>query len=88
MDAEDFTEPEVGVAVAVTAALMSPKVRHGLRKGLVYAVAGLISVGDAAKDAVHGVKANIAKHKPAPVHHESVLVPAHHEAVVVPATEV
>ena len=63
MDVDDFAEPEVGVAVAVTAALMSPKVRRGLRKGLVYAVAGLISVGDAAKDAVQGVKTNIAKHR-------------------------
>ncbi len=59
MDLDDFAEPEVGVAVAVTAAVCSPKVRKALRKGLVYTLAGFISVGDAAKEAADGVKKSI-----------------------------
>jgi hypothetical protein len=37
---EDFFESEVAVAVAVTAAVFSPRVRGVLRQGLVYGVAG------------------------------------------------
>jgi cell division septation protein DedD len=46
VDLEDFIEPEVGVAVAVTAAVASPKVRQTLRKGAVYGLAGLLIARD------------------------------------------
>jgi hypothetical protein len=46
MALDDFLEPEVGVAVAVTAALASPPVRKVLRRGLVYGLAGLLMAGD------------------------------------------
>lgn len=46
MDLDDFIEPEVGLAVAVTAAVASPKVRQTLRKGAVYGLAGLLIARD------------------------------------------
>lgn len=47
MDMEDLVEPEVGVAVALTAVVASPKVRSYLRKGAVYGLAGLLMASDA-----------------------------------------
>ena len=49
MKMKDYLEPEVGVAVAVTAAtaaLASPKVRRAVRAGAVYGLAGLMMAGD------------------------------------------
>jgi hypothetical protein len=46
MGLDDYMEPEVLIAVAVTAAVASPPVRKVLRKGLVYGLAGLLKVGD------------------------------------------
>jgi hypothetical protein len=46
VDLDDFIEPEVGVAVAVTAALVSPPVRRVVRKGAVYGLAGLLIARD------------------------------------------
>jgi hypothetical protein len=46
MDLDDFFEPEVALAVAVTAALASPPVRRVLRRGAVYGLAGLMIAGD------------------------------------------
>jgi hypothetical protein len=43
---EDYLEPEVAVAVAVTAAIASPPVRKVLRRGLVYGLAGVLSASD------------------------------------------
>lgn len=48
MDFEDLMEPEVGVAVGVTAVIASPSVRKTLRKGAVYGLAGIMLAGDAA----------------------------------------
>lgn len=48
MAIEDYVEPEVAVAVAITAALFSPKVRGVLRKGLVYGVAGALTASEMA----------------------------------------
>lgn len=56
MDVDDFIEPEVGVAVAVTAVVASPGVRHFLRQGAVYAVASALSVGEALKTLCDRVK--------------------------------
>ena len=47
MAIEDYIEPEVAVAVAVTAAICSPQVRGILRKGAVYGLAGLMMASDA-----------------------------------------
>lgn len=46
MAVDDFLEPEVAIAVAVTAAIASPPVRKVLRRGLVYGLAGLLTAGD------------------------------------------
>jgi hypothetical protein len=47
MAVDDYFETEVGVAIAATAAVMSPRVRHVLRRGLVYGVAGAMAAGEA-----------------------------------------
>lgn len=39
-------EREVGIAVAATAATMSPKVRDVMRRGAVYGLAGAMRAGD------------------------------------------
>lgn len=46
MAVDDFMEPEVAIAVAVTAAVASPPVRKAVRRGLVYGLAGLLTAGD------------------------------------------
>jgi hypothetical protein len=57
---DDLLEPEVLIAVGVTAALMSPPVRKVLRKGLVYGLAGMLTLGDklaaAARDVSQGAQ--------------------------------
>ncbi len=47
MAVEDYAEPEVAVAVAVTAALASSKARRVMRQGAVYGLAGILKAGDA-----------------------------------------
>jgi hypothetical protein len=74
MALDDFIEPEVGIAVAVTAAVSSPKVRGAIRKGLVYGVAGVLMAGDAiaavarrARESVDGIaheSQDMAQHSP------------------------
>ena len=59
MDLDDYAEPEVGVAVALTAAVMSPTVRRSLRKGVIYGLAGVLMAGDSVRDFGKGVKAGI-----------------------------
>jgi hypothetical protein len=72
MALDDFLEPEVGVAVAVTAAVASPTVRKVLRRGLVYGLAGLMiardrvaalasEVGRGAQQAVEGAAEGATK---------------------------
>lgn len=46
MDLEDFVEPEIAVTAAVVAAIFSPRARNVMRKGLVYGMAGALTVGD------------------------------------------
>ncbi len=55
MELDDFLETEVGVAVAATAALFSPRVRKALRQGAVYGVAGALMAGDAITGFARGV---------------------------------
>ena len=46
MALDDYLEPEVLIAVAVTAAVASPPVRKVMRRGLVYGLAGVLAAGD------------------------------------------
>ncbi len=55
MALDDFFETEVGIAVAATAALFSPKARKALRRGAVYGVAGALMAGDAIAAFARGV---------------------------------
>jgi hypothetical protein len=55
MGVEDFVETEVAVAVAATAAALSPRARETMRKGLVYGVAGVLKAGDLVASAGRGV---------------------------------
>lgn len=43
---EEYVEPEIGFAALVVVALFSPRVRRGLRWGLVQSLAGLLAAGD------------------------------------------
>jgi len=43
---EDHVEPEFGIAVVAAAALLSPKVRQGIRRGMVVGLSGLLMVSD------------------------------------------
>ncbi len=60
MALDDYLESEVVVAVAATAAVMSPRVRGVLRRGAVYGLAGVLRAGDAissvARNAAPGVQ--------------------------------
>jgi hypothetical protein len=60
MALDDYLEPEVAIAVAVTAAVASPPVRKVLRRGLVYGLAGLLTAGDkiaaAAREIAHSAQ--------------------------------
>jgi len=47
MAVEDYLEPEVAVAVAVTAAVASPRARRVMRRGAVLGMAGMLKAGDA-----------------------------------------
>jgi hypothetical protein len=45
---------EVGVAVAATAAVFSPRTRDALRKGAVYGLAGALKAGDVVVSTARG----------------------------------
>jgi len=55
MALEDFVDPEVGIAVAATAVVLSPQVRNTLRRGAVFGLAGILRMGDAVSGAVRTV---------------------------------
>jgi hypothetical protein len=55
MALEDFVDPEVGIAVAATALIASPKARGAVRRGLVYGLAGLMRMGNTVSVAARGV---------------------------------
>jgi len=55
MAIEDFLESEVAIAVAATAAAVSPPVRKVLRRGAVLGLAGILTVGDALTSFARGV---------------------------------
>lgn len=55
MDVEDYIDPKVGVAVAATAVVFSPRAREVLHRGAVYGLAGAFAVGDAVAALGRGV---------------------------------
>jgi len=57
MDVDDYMDPKVGVAVAATAVVFSPRVREVLHRGAVYGLAGVFAVGDAVAALGRGVTA-------------------------------
>ncbi len=60
MAAEDYLDSHVAVAVAATAAILSPRVRKVLRRGAVYGVTGVLMAGDAISGAARDAKATTA----------------------------
>lgn len=59
MAIEDYLEPEVAVTAVVTAAVFSPQLRGFLRRGLVYATAGVLMAGDALGSFGRGVSQGV-----------------------------
>ena len=55
MALDDYLDSEVAVAVAATAAALSPRFRRVLRRGAVYGVAGVLKATDVATAAARGV---------------------------------
>jgi hypothetical protein len=55
MDAEGFTEPEVGVAVAALAILGAPPVRRLLRRAFVLVAAGVLGASEALVQGARGL---------------------------------
>ena len=60
MAAEDYLDAHVAVAVAATAAILSPRVRTVLRRGAVYGVTGVLMAGDAISGLARDAKAATA----------------------------
>ena len=56
MAVDDYLDGHVAVAVATTAAILSPRVRKVLRRGVVYGVTGVLMAGDALAGAARDVK--------------------------------
>jgi hypothetical protein len=54
MALDDFVESEVAVAVAATAAVLSPRVRGVLRSGAVYGLAGALIAADTVASVARG----------------------------------
>jgi hypothetical protein len=55
MAMDDWLDSEVAVAVAATAAVLSPGFRRVLRRGAVYGVAGVLKATDVATAAARGI---------------------------------
>jgi hypothetical protein len=93
MAVEDYLEPEVAVAVAVTAAVASPKARRVMRQGAVYGLAGILKAGDALGTFSRGLARGVqsaaesaqAATEPAESTGDTIIVPGQASAEV-PAT--
>jgi hypothetical protein len=66
MDVEDLFEAEVGLAVAATAAVFSPRTREIMQRGAVYALAGALKAGDAVASIARGDRGEATKEPVAP----------------------
>jgi hypothetical protein len=60
MALDDYLDSEVVVAVAATAAALSPGFRRVLRRGAVYGVAGVLKASDVATAAARGVARGVS----------------------------
>ena len=60
MALDDFLDSEVAVAVAATAAALSPRTRRLLRRGAVYGVAGALKATDVVTAAARGVASGVS----------------------------
>jgi hypothetical protein len=60
MALDDYFDSEVAVAVAATAAALSPGFRRVLRRGAVYGVAGVLKATDVATAAARGVARGVS----------------------------
>lgn len=76
MAIDDYLESQVGVAVAATAAVLSPRARAVLRRGAVYGLAGALKAGDVvaatARGTARGVRDRGAPDEPVSPPKESV----------------
>jgi hypothetical protein len=61
LNPESYVEPEVGVAVVVTAAAASPSLRKVVRRSLVYGLAGALIAYDKVAAAAQGLVRGIRK---------------------------
>lgn len=59
MARDDGAEAKVAAAVALTAALFSPRVRGFLRRGAVHGLAGVLTAGDALASFARGVSRGV-----------------------------
>ena len=64
METGDFLDAEVGVSVAITAAVLSPSVRRVLRRGAIYGLAGLLMARDAAASFGRGMARGVQAASP------------------------
>jgi hypothetical protein len=67
MRLEDYVESEVVIAVAATAAALSPRFRRALRRGAVYGVAGVLKASDVVTAAARGAAQGLSSQGVAPV---------------------
>ena len=65
MALDEYFESEVAIAVAVTAAALSPGVRRVLRRGAVYGVAGALKATDVVTAAARGVAQGVGSQRAA-----------------------
>jgi hypothetical protein len=80
MDPETFVSPEAGIVALVTATICSPRLRGWIRKGAIYATAGVLVAGDEAKKVAQGFAAGKG-HTPRE-HTEEQVAPEPQEAAV------
>jgi hypothetical protein len=59
MALEDFFDSEVGIAVAATAVVLSPRMRALLRRGAVYGLATAMKATDSVSTAARGVAGEV-----------------------------
>ena len=61
MALDDYVSSEVAVAVAATAAVLSPRARRLMRRGAVYGLAGALMAGDAVSAFARGVTRGVQR---------------------------
>jgi len=59
-DFEDYVETETAVAVVATALVLSPRARRLVRRGLVYGLAGALTVAEVGRSLLRGAREGFA----------------------------